>query len=76
MAQERRNIKEKSETPYARIFISMFLFSAILTLNFQKLFLLVAAIFGFILILVLVSLSFVGDERESQYWVPHLLTAV
>lgn len=59
-------LKKKSEAPYARIFISMFLFSAIFTLNFQKLFLLVAAIFGFILMLVLMSLSFGWDEKKEK----------
>lgn len=44
----------------------MFLCSAVFTLDFQNLFLLVAAIFGFILILVLMSLSFGGDEKKEK----------
>lgn len=49
MAQERRNIKEKSETSLMLEFLfQWFCSQQYLTLNFQKLFLLVAAIFGFI----------------------------
>lgn len=58
--------KKNQKPPYARIFVSIFLFSATFTRNFQKLFLLVAAIFWFILILVLMSLSFGGDEKKEK----------